>query len=91
MILQNIYEKDITRHINPAVVVSELEENKIEQEIGEYVFTQDIVKNLYKFLNAITNKKEGKTGVWISGYYGSGKSHFINILLLLKKKPVHLL
>src|SRR5690606_2430709 len=80
MILQNIYEKDITRHINPAVVVSELEENKIEQEIGEYVFTQDITKNIYKFLNAVANKKEGKTGVWISGYYGSGKSHFIKYL-----------
>ena len=86
MILQNIYEKDITRHINPAVVVSELEENKIEQEIGEYVFTQDIVKNLYKFLNAITNKKEGKTGVWISGYYGSGKSHFIKYLFYCLNK-----
>lgn len=86
MILQNIYEKDITRHINPAVVVSELEDTKIEQEIGEYVFTLDIVKNLYKFLNAITNKKEGKTGVWISGYYGSGKSHFIKYVFYFLNK-----
>ncbi|HCC95657.1 MAG TPA: hypothetical protein DEQ26_15310, partial [Flavobacteriaceae bacterium] len=86
MILQKIYDKDISRHINPAVVVSELEENKIEQEINEYVFTKDVIQNLYKFLNAISNKKEGKTGVWISGYYGSGKSHFIKYLFYCLNK-----
>ncbi len=80
MKIQNLYDKDITRRINPAVVVSEMEEYFIKQEIDEYVFTPGITKNLYRFLNAIANKKEGKTGVWISGYYGSGKSHFIKYL-----------
>lgn len=80
MLLQKIYDKDITRHINPAVVVSELDQTHIHQEIEEYVFTKDIINNIYKFLNAIFNKEEGKTGVWISGYYGSGKSHFIKYL-----------
>lgn len=80
MRLQEIYEKDITRHINPAVVVGELNEEAINQEIEEYVFSNDILKNMYAFLNAFANRKEGKTGVWISGYYGSGKSHFIKYL-----------
>lgn len=80
MKLQKIYDKEITRHINPAVVVSELDEKHIHQEIEEYVFTKDIINNIYKFLNAVFNKDEGKTGVWISGYYGSGKSHFIKYL-----------
>ncbi len=75
-----LYDKDITRRINPAVVVSEMDEYFIDQEIKEYVFTPAITKNIYKFLDAIANKKEGKTGVWISGYYGSGKSHFIKYL-----------
>ena len=80
MKIQGLYDRDIARRINPAVVVSEMEEYFINQEIDEYVFTQDITKNIYKFLNAVANKKEGKTGVWISGYYGSGKSHFIKYL-----------
>ena len=80
MKIQGLYDKDISRRINPAVVVSEMEEYFIDQEIDEYVFTQDITKNIYKFLDAVANKKEGKTGVWISGYYGSGKSHFIKYL-----------
>lgn len=78
--IQELYDKEITRRINPAVVVSEMDEYSIDQEINEYVFTSGITKNVYKFLDAIANKKEGKTGVWISGYYGSGKSHFIKYL-----------
>lgn len=80
MNIEYLYDKDINRRINPAVVVSEMEDYSINQEIEEYVFTPGITKNVYKFLNAIAAKKEGKTGVWISGYYGSGKSHFIKYL-----------
>lgn len=80
MIIQELYDRDIERRINPAVVVSEMETFFVNQEIDEYVFTKGVTKNIYKFLNAVTNKKEGKTGVWISGYYGSGKSHFIKYL-----------
>ena len=80
MSIEKLYDKDITRRINPAVVVSEMEEYYIDQEINEYEFTPGITKNVFKFLNAVATKKEGKTGVWISGYYGSGKSHFIKYL-----------
>jgi len=76
-ILKEIYENDIERYINPAVAVGEMEEEFIKQEIDEYIFTNEIITELYNFLNAIINKKEGKPGIWIDGYYGSGKSHFI--------------
>jgi hypothetical protein len=84
--IQELYDKEITRRINPAVVVSEMDDYFIDQEIVEYVFTPGITKNVYRFLNAITNNKEGKTGVWISGYYGSGKSHFIKYLFYCLNK-----
>lgn len=80
MKLHSIYEKDITRHIDPAVVVGTMGVERIEQEVEEYVFTKDILQNIYKFLNAIINNTTGKTGIWINGYYGSGKSHFIKYL-----------
>lgn len=84
--IQELYDKEITRRINPAVVVSEMDDYSTEQEINEYVFTPGITKNVYKFLDAIANKKDGKTGVWISGYYGSGKSHFIKYLFYCLNK-----
>lgn len=80
MQIHKLFDKEIERRINPAVVVSEMEEYFVNQEIDEYVFTSGVTTNVHKFLNAIANKKEGKTGVWISGYYGSGKSHFIKYL-----------
>jgi len=80
MTIKDLFDRDITRRINPAVVVSEMDTYSINQEIDEYVFTPTITKNIYKFLDAVVNKKEGKTGIWISGYYGSGKSHFIKYL-----------
>jgi len=86
MSIETLYDKDITRRINPAVVVSEMEEYYIDQEINEYEFTPGITKNVFKFLNAVATKKEGKTGVWISGYYGSGKSHFIKYLFYCLNK-----
>ncbi len=77
MILKELYERGIERKINPAVVVSENDRETVETEIQEYIFTPELIENLFKILDTVANKKVGKTGIWISGYYGSGKSHFI--------------
>lgn len=77
MLIQEIFERKIDRHINAAVVVGDNKKIVIEAEITEYVFTRDLVNNLYKVLDSILNGKNGKAGIWINGYYGSGKSHFL--------------
>ena len=77
MKLRALYHKLIDRKINPAVVVSENDKETVETEIREYIFTPELIENLYKIIDTVANKKVGKTGIWISGYYGSGKSHFI--------------
>ena len=80
MKLQDLYSKDITRAVNPAVSVSDLDEKTVRIEIEEYVFTDEIINGLYTILNAIKNKKVHHTGIWLNGYYGSGKSHFLKYL-----------
>lgn len=77
MLLKEIYDRNIFRDINPAVVVSDNKKDTIEAEIQEYVFTDELIEKLFLFLETVLNKKSGKTGIWINGYYGSGKSHFI--------------
>ena len=77
MDIRNLFARDIERNINPAVVVTEQDQTTISTEIEEYVFTPDLIDNLYTFLNELFNRKDGKTAIWINGYYGSGKSHFI--------------
>lgn len=80
MKLQNIYEQDIDRYINPVATVGDLKEDHVNIEINEYVFTQKLLEHLYTFLDSLINKTDGKNGVWINGYYGSGKSHFLKYI-----------
>ena len=77
MQLKDIYARKIDRDINPAVVVSNKDKATIEAEIKEYVFTKELIEKLYLIVDTVLNKKSGKSGIWINGYYGSGKSHFI--------------
>jgi hypothetical protein len=77
MLLKEIYDRDIYREINPAVVVSDKKKDTIKAEIKEYVFTNELIEKLFLIVDTVLHKKIGKTGIWINGYYGSGKSHFI--------------
>ena len=80
MKLNEIFARDINRDINPAVVVSAKDPKTIEAEIKEYVFTPEIIEKLFTIIDTVINKKSGKSGIWINGYYGSGKSHFIKFV-----------
>jgi len=77
MLIEKLYQEDIRRDIRAAVVVSNQTDETIKAEIKEYVFTPELIEKLYKFLNLVLTRKNGNTGIWINGYYGSGKSHFI--------------
>lgn len=80
MILQKLYKNDITRPLNPAVSVTDNSASTIKVEIEEYVFTDEILNGLFRVLDAVRNRKVSHSGIWINGYYGSGKSHFLKYL-----------
>lgn len=80
MILKELYKKDITRDVNPAVSAGDLKEATIHTEIEEYVFTQEIIQGLYDVISGVREASTSHNGIWISGYYGSGKSHFLKYL-----------
>ncbi|MFD1315234.1 BREX system P-loop protein BrxC [Namhaeicola litoreus] len=86
MLLKEIFDRDIYRDINPAVVVSDYKDATINAEIKEYVFTDELIEKLFLIIDTVLNKKAGKTGIWINGYYGSGKSHFIKYVHYLLNK-----
>lgn len=80
MQIRDIFQLPIERQINPAVVVSNVREATVKAEIEEYVLTDQLLELVYRFLNTFITKKDGKTGIWVNGYYGSGKSHFIKFI-----------
>lgn len=77
MKFKELYEKGLDRKVNPAVSASDLSEDTVLTEIVEYVFTPEIIANLYKVLLNIKQNQGSHVGIWINGYYGSGKSHFL--------------
>jgi len=86
MKLQNIYKSDINRDINGVIKVAQDDEKSIEQELREYIITRELRKHFNTFLNNYEkslNTPTDKIGVWISGFFGSGKSHFLKMLSYL--------
>ncbi|MDR1700315.1 MAG: BREX system P-loop protein BrxC, partial [Lachnoclostridium sp.] len=87
-----MFEKDICRIMNPVIKVSDQsDESVIFQELDEYVVTQEIDENLEKFYKDLIErikKNNDAIGVWISGDFGSGKSHFIKILSFILKNSI---
>lgn len=90
--MKDIFKKDIDRSINGVIKVGQLGEADITQELEEYVITRELsgyFDQFYRrYVDALGNPTD-RIGVWISGFFGSGKSHFLKILsYLLDNKEV---
>ena len=86
MLQKDIYKKPIEREVNPAVSASDMKPEVVSVEIDEYVFTDEIVKGLYDVMDGIRQGNVSHNGIWINGFYGSGKSHFLKYLRYLFHK-----
>jgi len=80
MTLKTIFNKPVDRPIEGVIKADD--EASLRLEIEEYVLTNEVEKRLESFLEAYNNY-EGANGVWISGFFGSGKSHLLKMLALL--------
>lgn len=77
MIIKDFFEKDINRNIE--TVIKADDRDQISNEVEEYVITNEIGKKIRDLFQAYNNYS-GVNGVWISGFFGSGKSHLLKIL-----------
>ena len=81
--INEIFQKDITRKINGVVKADQNEVEIVITELSEYVVTGELRKHFQKFFDRYVNSLNFPTedmGVWISGFYGSGKSHFLKMI-----------
>ena len=75
--INDIFAKPITREIEGVIKADDTSQLAIEVE--EYVLTNEAAKGLEHVLEAYTNYTNAN-GVWISGFFGSGKSHLLKML-----------
>ena len=86
MQIQELFAKKIDREIQGVIIVGQGEDTNVSQELEEYVVTRELEKHFRDFFAAYKKGITGTTpkmGVWISGFFGSGKSHFLKILSYL--------
>ena len=92
MRIEKMFKDDINRKINGVVQVEQETERVLIQELDEYVVTKELKKHFITLFNNYSDAFDTKTndiGVWISGFFGSGKSHFLKILsYILENKEV---
>ena len=76
--------KDIYRSIEKVITYGVSQQARLKAEIGEYVVTDSIEDQFHKLLSkmdaAMQAGGENEVGVWVSGFYGSGKSSFTKYL-----------
>jgi hypothetical protein len=78
--------KDISRSIEKVITYGANQEQRLKVEISEYVVTESMEEQLEKLLKnvqaAMDQGGQNEVGVWVSGFYGSGKSSFTKYLAL---------
>lgn len=100
MKIQNLFERDIFRPIKGVVMADQTGPEFADivwQELDEFVVTRELDGHFRKFFatycEAINNPNDlevaGKIGIWVSGFFGSGKSHFIKVLSYLLRNGTH--
>lgn len=92
MQIRDMFLKNIDRDLQGVIIVGQDENANVKQELEEYVVTRELQKHFADFFSAYKQGIIGnttKTGVWISGFFGSGKSHLLKILsYLLENKEI---
>ncbi|WP_010607320.1 MULTISPECIES: BREX system P-loop protein BrxC [Pseudoalteromonas] len=86
MKLSELFAKKVDRPIEGVIKADD--DVALYLELDEYVITDEVAKRLDIFLDAYLNYN-GANGVWVSGFFGSGKSHLLKMLaLLLENNPI---
>jgi hypothetical protein len=90
MTIRSLFDpsKDIYRTIEKVITYGASQEGRLKAEISEYVVTESIEEQFRKLLDRMQlametggpNGNTSEVGVWVSGFYGSGKSSFTKYL-----------
>lgn len=88
MSIKDIFSKKLDRPINGVVKADQSDDATVYQELDEYVVTNELEKHFRSFFESYSTDLmdpaiANRVGVWISGFFGSGKSHFLKTLSYL--------
>ena len=82
-LIRDLFASDISRHIEEVIKVDQTNQDVIKDEISEYVATKTIQQHFIEILERYfetPQKPHEGIAVWVSGFFGSGKSSFAKML-----------
>lgn len=80
MKIQALFAKPVDRPIEGVIKADDV--RNLVTEVDEYVITAEIAKGLGQFAERYLDEPSAN-GVWISGFFGSGKSHLLKMLSIV--------
>ena len=95
MKIQDLFERKIDRNINGVVKADQLDAFSVWQELDEFVVTRELTRHMADLVEMLLStmesevNAEGKNGIWVSGFFGCGKSHFLKVLSYLLENNAH--
>src|SRR5438128_2489286 len=75
----DLLTRDLSRKIEEIIQVDQTDEQSVHAEITEYIATDSIREQYHDLLKAVAEAPSDpheSVGVWVSGFFGSGKSSF---------------
>ena len=79
MKIKDILTINLSEDIKNVIDLEVISEKEIQDEIENYIVTDGLAREYVTFVDTFTSNIL-ETGVWISGFYGSGKSYFGKLL-----------
>ena len=82
-LIKSLFASDIDRDIEEVIKVDERDEDTLCDEIAEYVVTDSLRSHYTRILERYAetpNRPHAGIGIWVSGFYGAGKSSFAKLL-----------
>lgn len=95
--IQELFARDIHRPINGVVKADQRDASAVWQELDEFVVTRELNTHMHALVAVLlkslqARKGQGaadRNGIWVSGFFGCGKSHFIKVLSYLLENQQH--
>lgn len=87
MLIKDILTIDLSEDIKNVIDLEDITESAIQSEIEGYIITEGLAKEYSNFVSVFTSNII-ETGVWLSGFYGSGKSYFGKLLGYMMSKRI---
>src|SRR5450755_2504271 len=90
--IRSLIDGNIGRRIEEVIKVDQTDSEILSQEIAEYIVTPAIKKHFVQILERFRetpNKPHEGIGIWVSGFFGSGKSSFAkNLGLAIEDRQI---